>query len=151
VPDNERINAIAVLLQRAARQHRFVPYQKLHTLFLDEEPLTLRYRALEDAIALLGDCAELDYGCLMALDNGLPGDDFFNRFKRHRPHEFEAVMGYASTGRSLIKKRVIAEAERARVFIHAAQGWTLPFQRLSTNADTLSRRALDLCDGRHAD
>jgi hypothetical protein len=124
VRDNERINAIAVLLRCAAKTQRFVPYQKLHTLFLHEEPLTLRYRALEDAIALLGDCAELDYGCLMTLDNGLPGDDFFNRFKRHRPHEFEAVMGYASTGRSVLKKRVIAEAERARVFMHAAHGET---------------------------
>ncbi|MDR5814764.1 hypothetical protein QCE62_14360 [Caballeronia sp. LZ033] len=47
---------------------------------------------LHDAADSLCDCARLDYGCLMALDNGLPGEDFFQRFKHNRPHEFEAVM-----------------------------------------------------------
>ncbi|BBP97126.1 hypothetical protein BSFA1_22550 [Burkholderia sp. SFA1] len=119
--DIERTNAIAVLLRNAAAKHGVVPYQQIHRLFVAGEPLGLRYQALEDAISLLSDCAALDYGCLMALDNGLPGDDFFRRYKRHRPKEFVAVMGYGSAGRSLSKKRVIVEAERARVFAHAAE------------------------------
>jgi hypothetical protein len=120
--DTERVNIIAFLLQRAAKHQRFVSYRKLHTLFAEKEPLEVRYRALEDAIALLSDCAAYDYGCLMALDNGLPGDEFFNRFKRNHPREFEAVMGYASAGRSVTKKRVLAEGERTRVFRHAEEG-----------------------------
>ena len=121
MPDIERTHAIAFLLRQAAAKHRVVPYQQIHRLFVAGEPLDLRYRALEDAISLLSDCAALDYGCLMALDNGLPGNDFFRRYKRHRPKEFVAVMGYGSAGGSLSKKRVIVEAERARVFAHAAE------------------------------
>ncbi|WP_233835464.1 hypothetical protein [Paraburkholderia sp. ZP32-5] len=117
----DRTRNIAAMLLRAARRRKLVTYQELHALFGPGEPLDCRYRALEDAARSLSDCAALDYGCLMRLDNGLPGDDFFNRFRRGRPGEYEKVMGFASAGRSTTKKRLIAEAERERVFEHASR------------------------------
>lgn len=119
--NTDRTRDIATMLLRAARRKRLVTYQELHALFSRDEPLHSRYRALEDAARSLSDCASLDYGCLMSLDNGLPGDDFFNRFRHGRPHEYEKVMGFGSAGRSTTKKRLIADAERRRVFEHASQ------------------------------
>jgi hypothetical protein len=117
----DRTRGIAAMLLRAARRRKLVTYQELHALFDRGEPLHSRYRALEDAARSLSDCAALDYGCLMSLDNGLPGDDFFTRFRRDRPGEYEKIMGFASAGRSTTKKRLIAEAERQRVFEHASR------------------------------
>ncbi|MBC8728977.1 hypothetical protein [Paraburkholderia sp. UCT2] len=117
----DRTRNIAAMLLRAAKRKRLVTYQELHALFGRDEPLQSRYRALEDAARSLSDCASLDYGCLMSLDNGLPGDDFFNRFRHGRPREYEKVMGFGSAGRSMTKKRLIADAERLRVFEHASQ------------------------------
>jgi hypothetical protein len=117
----DRSRDIAAMLLRAARRKRLVTYQELHALFGRDEPLQSRYRALEEAARSLSDCASLDYGCLMSLDNGLPGDDFFNRFRHRRPREYEKVMGCGSAGRSTTKKRLIADAERRRVFEHASQ------------------------------
>ena len=118
--DIDRSRDIAAMLLRAARRKRLVTYQELHALFDRDEPLHSRYRALEEAARSLSDCASLDYGCLMSLDNGLPGDDFFNRFRHGRPREYEKVMGFGSAGRSTTKKRLIADAERLRVFEHAS-------------------------------
>ncbi|MDR5740000.1 hypothetical protein [Caballeronia sp. LZ016] len=115
------VEEIAALLQLAAKQKTLVSYQRLHALFVKGQSLTERYRTLQDAAQLLSDCKSLDYGCLMALHNGLPGDDFFTRFRMNRPTEFQAVMGFASPGRSTTKKRQIAERERARVYRHASQ------------------------------
>ncbi|EDZ99280.1 hypothetical protein BH160DRAFT_5400 [Burkholderia sp. H160] len=117
----DRTRDIAAILMHAARRKRLVTYQELHALFSQDEPLQSRYRALEDAARSLSDCASLDYGCLMSLDNGLPGDDFFNRFRHGRPREYEEVMGFGSAGRSTTKKRLIADAERRRVFEHASR------------------------------
>ncbi|MCC8400324.1 hypothetical protein LJ655_00205 [Paraburkholderia sp. MMS20-SJTN17] len=119
--DTNRTRHIAAMLMDAARRKRLVTYQELHALFGRDEPLQSRYRALEDAARSLSDCASLDYRCLMSLDNGLPGDDFFNRFRHGRPREYEEVMGFGSAGRSTTRKRLIADAERRRVFEHASQ------------------------------
>ncbi|MGF6965205.1 hypothetical protein OKW43_002210 [Paraburkholderia sp. WC7.3g] len=119
--NTDRTRDIAAMLLRAAKRKRLVTYQELHALFGRDDPLQSRYRALEEAARSLSDCASLDYGCLMSLDNGLPGDDFFNRFRHGRPREYEKVMGFGSTGRSTTRKRLIADAERLRVFEHASQ------------------------------
>lgn len=118
--DRDKVKQIADLLQRAATRQRVVSYQRLHALFSRNQPLDYRYRTLEEAARTLCDPAVADFGCLMALASGLPGDDFFLRFRRLRPGEFEAVMGFASAGRSIIRKRVLAESERARVYEYAA-------------------------------
>src|ERR1700744_1335778 len=116
-----RTRNTATILLRAATRRSLVTYQNLHALFGPGEPLHSRYRALEDAARSLSDCEALDYGCLMRLDNGLPGDDFFNRFRRGRRDEYEKIMGFASAGRSTTKKRLLAVAERQRVFEHASR------------------------------
>lgn len=118
--DRDKVRQIADLLQRAAIRQRVVSYQRLHALFQRNQPLDYRYRTLEEAARTLCDPAIADFGCLMALASGLPGDDFFLRFRRLRPKEFEAVMGFASAGRSTTRKRILAESERARVYEYAA-------------------------------
>jgi len=72
-------------------------------LFDVNVPLTTRYRLLARAIGLLSDCRQVDYGALLTLEGGLPGDDFFARFRSNRRGEFESVMGVGSLGRSKTK------------------------------------------------
>jgi hypothetical protein len=115
----EVIASLAAMLRAAAAARTLVPYQRLHAKFDESVALALRYDALEKAASTLADLKTLDYGALLTLNNGLPGDDFFMRVKRFRKDEYEAVMGYSSTGRSIIKRRLIALPERERVFEHA--------------------------------
>jgi hypothetical protein len=117
--DTEVIGNLAAMLRAAATARTLVPYKRLHANFDESVPVALRYDALEKAASTLADLKILDYGVLLTLDNGLPGDDFFMRLKRFRRDEYEAVMGYSSTGRSIIKRRMIAVPERKRVFEHA--------------------------------
>ncbi|SAL86190.1 hypothetical protein AWB74_07603 [Caballeronia arvi] len=117
--DHTKVTEIAGMLQRAATRRTVVGYQRFHGMFSMNESIDYRYRVLEEAAKALCDPTLLDYGCLMALANGLPGDDFFLRFKRLRPAEYAAVMGYSSSGRSNKKRRQIAEPERSRIYEHA--------------------------------
>jgi hypothetical protein len=117
--DEQVIVGLAAMLRAAAVSRTLVPYKRLHGKFNESIPLVLRYDALEKAASTLADLKTLDYGVLLTLDNGLPGDDFFMRVKRFRRDKYEAVMGYSSTGRSIIKRRMIALPERERVFEHA--------------------------------
>ena len=61
-----------------------LPYVKFHAMFERTVPLTERYRVLEAAVRTLADVSAVDYGVLLACDNGLPGPDFFQRFRRNR-------------------------------------------------------------------
>ncbi|WP_244174060.1 hypothetical protein [Paraburkholderia ginsengiterrae] len=116
---SEVVNQIASALRRAAERERLLPYKCFHSLFDPGEPVLRRMAALEKAVTSLGEETCVDYGVLLALDNGLPGDDFFIRFKRNRRDEYVAVMGLGNCGRSITKRRLIAAAERDRVFAHA--------------------------------
>jgi hypothetical protein len=107
------------MLQQAATRQTVVSYQRFHDMFSITDAIDARYRLLEKAARTLNDPALLDYGCLTALANGLPGDDFFIRFKRLRPDDYAKVMGFASPGRSMKKRRQIAESERERVYDYA--------------------------------
>ncbi|WP_250519130.1 hypothetical protein [Caballeronia sp. ATUFL_M1_KS5A] len=118
--DAQVISSLVAMLRAAAVSRTLVPYKRLHAKFNESIPLALRYDALEKAASTLADLKALDYGVLLTLDNGLPGDDFFMRVKRFRRDDYEAVMGYSSTGRSIIKRRIIALPERERVFEHAS-------------------------------
>lgn len=112
---------VARALQRAANHRRVLPYAKFHALFDGPVPLYKRYQALESAIGVLGDLTEIDYGALLACDNGLPGPDFFQRFKRYRLDDFVAIMGdprFCRQSRKL--QRVLADRERERVYAHVA-------------------------------
>jgi hypothetical protein len=110
---------IAHALQRAAARKRLLPYQDFHSLCGRETPLVQRYAALEAAINMLCEPAQVDYGVLLTCDGGLPGPDFFARFRKERFPEFVAVMGDPRYHRQSIKqKRVLVERERGRVYAH---------------------------------
>ncbi|MEZ2354608.1 hypothetical protein [Caballeronia sp. RCC_10] len=116
----EAISRLVSMLLAAATSRRLVSYRLLHDVFDPKFPLADRYEVLERAAATICDLSMVDYGVLMALDNGLPGDDFFWRYKRYRRDQYEAVMGYCSAGRSVIKRRAIVVPERQRVFEHSS-------------------------------
>lgn len=117
----EVVNQIASALRRAAEQHRLLPYKHFHSLFDPRDPVSQRLVALEKAVMSLDEQKCLDYGALLASDSGLPGDEFFSRFRRNRYDEYFAVMGPGTCGKSITKRRRIAMAERERVFAHARQ------------------------------
>ena len=120
-PEAEMASRVAMALQRTAHNRRLLPYVKFHALFDRLVPLSRRYRALEGAINLLGDVTRIDYDVLLACDNGLPGPDFFQRYRKHRFDEFVAVMGdprFCKQSRK--QQRVLADQERGRVYAHAA-------------------------------
>jgi hypothetical protein len=109
-------------LVRAASNDGVLPYVKFHAMFERTVPLTERYRVLEAAVRTLADVSSVDYGVLLACDNGLPGPDFFQRFRRNRMREYAAVVGSSPLQNATMKqKRIIATAERARVYEHARQ------------------------------
>jgi hypothetical protein len=108
-------------LERAATHRALFPYQRFHAMFERSTPLAERYRVLEQAVRTLGDLTHVDYGVLLACDNGLPGPDFFQRFQRHRLSEYVAVMGDPRfNGASIKRKRTLAAAERERVYAHVS-------------------------------
>ena len=115
----EIVQQVASLLRNAADHQRLVTYQRLHSLFDKNIPVRERYDVLERAVMTLAQPQEVDYGALLALHNGLPGDEFFARFKGCRRSEYDSVMGFGTTGRSVPRRRVLAKSERARVFDHA--------------------------------
>ena len=133
--DAQVIASLAAMLRTAAASRMLIPYKRLHAKFDESIPLQHRYDALEKAASTLTDLKTLDYGVLLTLDNGLPGDDFFMRLKRFRRQEYEAVMGYSSTGRSIIKRRMIAVPERERVFEHASMNNGNTFARSTQMQD----------------
>jgi|UPI0006D3C537 hypothetical protein len=114
--DAERIERIMLALRRAAERERLLPYQRFHAMFGATDPLVTRYDALERAVTSLAEISAVDYGVLLALDNGLPGLEFFRRFKKYRFDDFVAVMGPQIHWESIKRKRVLVEAERRRVY-----------------------------------
>lgn len=112
----QRIERIARALRRAAEQETLLPYQRFHAIFEVHDLRAVRYDALERAVASLGEPSAVDYGALLTLCNGLPGPEFFQRFRRHRYDDYVAVMGPAIHWESIKRKRALAEAERRRVY-----------------------------------
>jgi hypothetical protein len=118
--ETDLASRIARALQVAGANRRLLPYQKFHALCGKEARLTERYAALDVAIAGLGG-GEVDYGVLLACDNGLPGADFFQRFRKERPSEFVAIMGDPRFCQQRVsRKRELVALERERVYNHAA-------------------------------
>jgi hypothetical protein len=117
----EFVDQIATILRNAAERQRLVPYTRFHSVFRSDISVRERYAILEQAVTALAQLECVDYGVLLALDNGLPGDEFFTRFKGHRRVEYDAAMGVGTCGRSIPKRRVLAMSERARVYAHARQ------------------------------
>ncbi|WP_244829662.1 hypothetical protein [Caballeronia sp. TF1N1] len=111
---------LARALRRCASHGYVFPYQRFHALCGKGLPLAERYAALETAISALADLRDMDYGVLMALDCGLPGAEFFQRYLRHRYNEYVTLMGDPKYQRqTLARKRALVARERERVFEHA--------------------------------
>jgi hypothetical protein len=107
-------------LKRCASNGHLLSYQRFHSMCEKGVPLVSRYAALETAIATLGDVHEIDYGVLMALDSGLPGTEFFQRYLRYRHGEYVAQMGDPKyQAQTVARKRLLVARERERVYEHA--------------------------------
>ncbi|HWT39514.1 MAG TPA: hypothetical protein VN289_24740 [Paraburkholderia sp.] len=114
--ESTQVERIVAALVRAAEHERLVPYQQFHALFNAGDPLTARYEALEQAVVSLCENSAPDYGVLLALCSGLPGDDFFRRFRKYRYDDFVAAMGATVHWRSIKRRRMLVDAERRRVY-----------------------------------
>jgi hypothetical protein len=120
--DSNQLSLVIRALERAALQNVVLPYQRFHVLFPRTVPLTRRYEVLDAALRELNDTPDIDYGVLLACDNGLPGPEFFRRFQKYRWDKYVAAMGdprFKSAG--LKAKRELVAAERARVHLHAVR------------------------------
>lgn len=118
--ETELSQRLAKALRRCATHNQVLTYQRFHTLCEKGVPLAQRYAALESAVKTLGDVRDIDYGVLMALDSGLPGAEFFQRYLRHRHGEFVTLMGDPKYHRqTLARKRTLVARERERVYAHA--------------------------------
>lgn len=107
------------LLRRAASRRGVVRYGTFHSLFAPEVPLAQRYATLESVAAALCEPQIADYASLLATDSGLPGADFYARFRRLHAERYYATLG-ADRHRKLrlAEKRQLASEERQRVYEH---------------------------------
>ncbi|CAB3803240.1 hypothetical protein [Paraburkholderia fynbosensis] len=118
--DANLVKRIALALQEAARNRTLLPYQRLHAMLPGQLPVSLRYDVLEAAAKKLEDLEICDYGVLLALDSGMPGSDFFLRFRRRRLADYILALGDPRYTRPTRKmKTALVAAERARVYQHA--------------------------------
>lgn len=119
--DSNLVERIALALRETARNRAVLPYQRFHAMLPFDMPVSERYRVLEAAATHLEDLKVCDYGVLLALDCGMPGTDFFLRFRKRRFAEYVLAFGDPRYSRPTRKKqRALIEAERERVYCHRA-------------------------------
>jgi hypothetical protein len=111
---------IVQLLLRAARHRKLVPYGRFHAIFPLALPLSRRYIALEHAAASICNLQLADYASLLCTDSGLPGPDFYARFRRLHAERYYTVLG-ADRNRKLrlVEKQRFAGEVREQVYRHA--------------------------------
>ena len=115
------------LLRRAASRRGLVSYGAFHALFAQSVPLHERYEKLEATAAALCEPRVADYASLLATASGLPGPDFYVRFRRLHPERYYAALG-ADRNRmlKLVEKRQFASEERERVNEHYSSAVEVP-------------------------
>lgn len=112
---------IGVLLH-TAKNRSVLPYSRFHALFPSTMTLAARNAMLDKALRQICDEHEADYGVLFASDNGLPGNEFFSRYRANRRLEYAELVGDPRYHNATQKqRRLIVAAERARVYEHAAR------------------------------
>lgn len=112
---------ITHLLLWAARRRKLVPYGTFHAIFAPNITLARRYAALEAAASSICDLRTADYAALLCADSGLPGPDFYARFKRVNPERYYAVLGAdRHRGLKLVEKQRFAREVRHQVYRHAS-------------------------------
>jgi hypothetical protein len=120
--DSNPLALVIQALERAALQSSVLPYKRFHVLFQRTVPLTRRYEVLDAALRSLNDVPDIDYGVLLACDNGLPGPEFFRRYQKHCWDKYVAVLGDPRFKSATLKgKRELVAAERERVHQHALE------------------------------
>jgi hypothetical protein len=119
--DIEIETRITQLLVRAARRRRLVPYATFHAIFPPTIALARRYAMLEAVASAICNLKLADYAALLCTASGLPGPDFYSRFKRVQPERYYAVLG-ADRNRALklAEKRRFASEVRDEVYRHAS-------------------------------
>jgi hypothetical protein len=120
--NEELTQRVAQAVRRAAMKRTVLPYRRFHEICGPDVPYAQRYALLERALTTLCDMHALDYGVLLALDNGLPGDDYFRRYLKHRRPEYVAVVGDPMMVRQSVKKKwMLVRAERERAYADMLQ------------------------------
>ncbi|WP_246217299.1 hypothetical protein [Paraburkholderia panacisoli] len=120
--DADLIARLTDTLLFTAKNRGVLPYSRFHALFPSAMTLAARHAVLDEALRHICDEQEVDYGVLFARDNGLPGPDFFKRYRVNRRNEYAALVGDPRYHNATLKQqRLIAAAERARVYEHAAR------------------------------
>jgi hypothetical protein len=118
--DANPVSMVLAALEQAALRSTLLPYRQFHGLFARMVPLTHRHCVLEAALRLLNDAPQIDYGVLLACDNGLPGAEFFRRFQKNRWDAYVKAMGDPRYKSATMKgKRQLVEDDRRRVYQHA--------------------------------
>jgi hypothetical protein len=109
------------ILLHTAKHRAVLPYSRFHALFPRTTLLVTRNAILDDALRSICDEPDADYGVLLARDNGLPGPDFFRRYRVNRRTEYTTLVGDPRYHNATVKQqRLIVATERARVYQHAA-------------------------------
>lgn len=108
-------------LVRTAKHRGVLPYSRFHALFPGTTLLVARNAMLDEAVRSICDEQKADYGVLLARDNGLPGPDYFRRYRVNRRLEYTVLVGDPRYHNATMKQqRLIVAAERERVYEHAA-------------------------------
>jgi hypothetical protein len=109
------------VLVRTARNRSVLPYSRFHALFPGNTLLVVRHAILDEALRSICHEQDGDYSVLLARDNGLPGPDFFRRYRVNRRIEYTGLVGDPRYHNATMKQqRLIVATERERVYEHAA-------------------------------
>lgn len=110
------------LLVTTAKNRSILPYSRFHSLFSSTTSLVARNATLAEALRSICRDYDADYGVLLARDNGLPGSDFFRRYRANRRAEYTEIVGDPRYHNATVKQqRLIVATERTRVYEHVAQ------------------------------
>jgi hypothetical protein len=112
---------ITQLLLWAARRRKLIPYGTFHAIFAPSIALARRYALLEAVASSICDIKTADYAALLCADSGLPGPDFYARFKRVNSERYYAALGAdRQRGLKLVEKQRFAREVRDQVYRHAS-------------------------------
>jgi hypothetical protein len=107
------------LLVQAAKRKKLIPYGTFHALFPAAMALGRRYATLEKVASSLCNLRDADYASLLCTDSGLPGPDFYARFRRLHADRYYATLGVDRNRHlRLAEKQQFAREAREQVYRH---------------------------------
>ena len=140
---------ITQLLVWAARRRKLIPYRTFHAIFAPNIALARRYAVLEAAASSICDLKTADYAALLCADSGLPGPDFYARFKRVNPERYYAALGAdRHRGLKLVEKQRFAREVRNQVYRHASAAGrdASPGNAIPRQEAAVAHRAHPICN-----